>query len=53
MKEDKPSKISHSDDELGKKGKRTRATTLYPKNSLAEALKLAEAIRDNNAGQPS
>ena len=52
MKEDKPSKISQSDNELVKKKQRSRATTLYPKNSLAEALKLAESIRDNNACQP-
>jgi len=52
MKEDKASKITQSANESRKKKKRTRATTLYPKNSLAEALKLAESIRDNNAGQP-
>lgn len=32
--------------------RKPKATTLYPKFSLVEALKLAESIRDNNAGQP-
>jgi predicted nucleotide-binding protein len=32
--------------------RKARATTLYPKYSLVESLKLAESIRDNNAGQP-
>ena len=32
--------------------RKPKATTLYPKYSLVEALKLAESIRDNNAGQP-
>lgn len=36
----------------GKTQRKPKATTLYPKYSLVEALKLAESIRDNNAGQP-
>ena len=34
------------------KARKPRATTLYPKVSLVDALRLAESIRDNNAGQP-
>lgn len=36
----------------GKVQRKPKATTLYPKYSLVEALKLAESIRDNNASQP-
>lgn len=36
----------------GKAQRKPKATALYPKYSLVEALKLAESIRDNNAGQP-
>lgn len=36
----------------GKTQRKPKATTLYPKYSLVEALKIAESIRDNNAGQP-
>ena len=36
----------------GKAQRKPKATSLYPKYSLVEALKLAESIRDNNAGQP-
>lgn len=32
--------------------RKPRATTAYPKFSLLESLKLAESIRDNNAGAP-
>ena len=34
------------------KARKARATTLYPKVSLIDALRLAESIRDNNASQP-
>ena len=34
------------------KARKPRATTLYPKVSLTDALRLAESIRDNNAGRP-
>lgn len=34
------------------KTRKPRATTRYPKVSLVDALRLAESIRDNNAGQP-
>jgi hypothetical protein len=35
------------------KGERKkRATTIYPKYTLTECLKLAESIRDNNRGEP-
>jgi len=34
------------------KARRPRATTLYPKVTLVDALRLAESIRDNNAGKP-
>ena len=32
--------------------RKPRATTLFPKVSLVDALRLAESIRDNNAGAP-
>jgi hypothetical protein len=32
--------------------KRRYATTAFPKNSLKEALRIAQSIQDNNAGQP-
>ncbi len=32
--------------------RKPKATTLYPKFTLVEALRLAESIGDNNAGQP-
>lgn len=32
--------------------KRRRASSAYPKNSLKEAVELAQAIQDNNAGKP-
>ena len=35
-----------------KRKRKPRATTLYPKFSLVETLKLAESIRDNNASEP-
>jgi predicted nucleotide-binding protein len=34
------------------KTRKQRATTLYPKVSLIDALRLAESIRDNNASSP-
>jgi hypothetical protein len=34
------------------KRRKPRATTLYPKVSLVDALRLAESIRDNSAGKP-
>lgn len=34
------------------KQRKPRATLLYPKNSLANSLRLTESIRDNNASQP-
>lgn len=34
------------------KPRKPRATTLYPKVSLIDALRLAESIRDSNAGLP-
>lgn len=34
------------------KTRKPRATTLYPKVTLVDALRLAESIRDNNAGEP-
>jgi len=34
------------------KTRKPRATTLYPKVTLVDALRLAESIRDNNAGSP-
>ena len=34
------------------KTRKPRATTLYPKLSLVDALRLAESIRDNNASSP-
>lgn len=37
---------------IGKERRKPRATTLYPKFSLFDSLKLAESIRDNHAGQP-
>jgi hypothetical protein len=36
----------------GKETKRKYATTAFPKNTLKEALKLAESIQNNNAGKP-
>lgn len=35
-----------------KEEKRKYATTAYPKNSLLDALRLAQSIKDNNAGKP-
>lgn len=35
-----------------KEERRKYATTAYPKNSLMDALKLAQSVKDNNAGQP-
>jgi hypothetical protein len=35
-----------------KEEKRKYATTAYPKNSLMDALRLAQSIKDNNAGKP-
>ena len=35
-----------------KKKRRKRATEAYPKNSLMDALRIAESIRDNSAGKP-
>ena len=35
-----------------KESKRRKATTAFPKNTLKEALKLAESIQSNNAGAP-
>lgn len=35
-----------------KKGKRRYATFAYPKNSLMDALRIAQAIRDHGAGKP-
>ena len=32
--------------------KRRRATTAFPKHTLKEALRIAQSIQDNNAGQP-
>jgi hypothetical protein len=34
------------------KEKRKYATTAYPKNSLMDALRIAQSIKDNNAGKP-
>lgn len=34
------------------KHRKPRATSVYPKFSLMDSLRLAESIRDNNAGQP-
>ncbi|GAH38719.1 unnamed protein product, partial [marine sediment metagenome] len=34
------------------KTRKARATTLYPKVTLVDALRLAESIRDNNASAP-
>jgi CAP12/Pycsar effector protein, TIR domain len=46
-------KISHATEETAEsKGRKPRATTLYPKVTLVDALRLAESIRDNNAGRP-
>ena len=38
--------------ESGKKSKRRYATRAYPKNSLIDALRIAQAIRDHSAGKP-
>jgi hypothetical protein len=34
------------------KARKPRATTLYPKVTLVDSLRLAESIRDNNASRP-
>jgi hypothetical protein len=36
----------------GIKQRKARATQAYPKNSLVDALKVAQAIKDDNAGKP-
>ena len=41
-----------TDEPAEAKGRKPRATTLYPKVSLVDALRLAESIRDNNASRP-
>jgi predicted nucleotide-binding protein len=41
-----------SENPKGKAPRKPRATTLYPKYSLVDALKIAESIRDNNASLP-
>lgn len=52
MNDKKENKISQDKAEEKTREKRSRSTTLYPKNSLSEALRLAESIRDNNASRP-
>lgn len=42
--------LSTSETEVEGKGRRT--TRAFPKNTLKDALKLAESIQNNNAGQP-
>lgn len=45
-------KQKHSQSEQRTDSRRRRATRLFPKNSLKDALRIPETIRDQNAGKP-
>lgn len=44
--------MSEKVDQVEKEEKRKYATTAYPKNSLMDALRIAQSIKDNSAGKP-